>query len=378
MIESVSGYAELCRREGPWCMAYIDAGIESFTSREALDILAANVRTALEEQGALPEDLDAVAAAAVPVTGHPSPVSRYVLVRHGQVELDELLPGPPSPAEAMSVAAVPDLLPLLKHQPEEYPYLVAEVSRDGAEISLNYAGDVDPVEVQDVQGEDLHLSRLPGGGVSQSRMRRRTKEVWRRNADQVAEEIDRIARSGQVRLIVLAGDVRARGLVLDQLSEASRGLVSVVDTNPAGSDGAGFEEEIQERLALQWAAEQDEVMDRLAQQKGQDNPAAAGLDAVVRAFQNAQVDTLVVDDQALADSRLLTLNAEPWVASGEEEAHGVDALGWAPAPSALLRSAALTDAKVLLVPPGVLPGGLDAAALLRWATPVPPAPTPAP
>ncbi|WP_461170820.1 baeRF2 domain-containing protein [Arthrobacter sp. Z1-15] len=367
MIEAVSSYADLCKREGPWCMAYVDAGIETFTSRESLGIFASNARSAMEEQGASPEDLDAIESAALPARGHPSPVSRYILVRHGQVELNELLPGPPVQAEATSVSAIPDLLPLIKHRPDEYPYLVAEVSRDGAEISLNYAGVVEPAEVQDVQGETIHLSRLSRGGISHTRMRRRTKEVWRRNADQVAEEIDRIARSGDVRLIMLAGDVRARGLVLDQLTEASRGMVSIIDTHTAGSDGDGFDDEIHEQIALQWAAEQDDVMDRLAQQKGQDNPgAAAGMGAVVRAFQKAQVDTLVINDQALAGSSLLALDAEPWIASAEEEAHGVGMLGWGPAPAALLRSAALTDAKVLLVPPGVLPGGLDAAALLRW------------
>jgi hypothetical protein len=89
---------------------------------------------------------------------------------------------------------------------------------------------------------------------------------------------------------------------------------------------------------------------------------------VLHALQQAQVEVLIMNDGALAERRLLALGAEPWVASAGEQALGAQELGRVPAPAALLRAAALTDASVLLVPGGVLPQGTDVAALLRWPT----------
>jgi hypothetical protein len=122
-------------------------------------------------------------------------------------------------------------------------------------------------------------------------------------------------------------------------------------------------------VAELWAAEQQEVMDRLAMQEGQANPeSATGMGSVVHALQQAQVDVLILNDAALTERTLLALDAEPWIAAAEEESLAANVLGKVPAPAALLRAAALTDARILLVPGPVLPEGVDVAALLRWPT----------
>jgi stalled ribosome rescue protein Dom34 len=195
--------------------------------------------------------------------------------------------------------------------------------------------------------------------------------VWRRNADQVAGEIDRVVGSSGARLVVLAGDIHARRLVQEQLSKATQALVSVIDshTHTAGADESLLEDQVNQRVAEQWATEQQDIMDRLAMQEGQANPqSATGIGAVVHALQQAQVEVLILDDGALSERTLLALDAEPWIATAEEESLGAKVLGKVPAPAALLRAAALTDARVLLVPGGVLQEGSDVAALLRWST----------
>jgi hypothetical protein len=78
------------------------------------------------------------------------------------------------------------------------------------------------------------------------------------------------------------------------------------------------------------------------------------------------VEVLILDDAALSEQSLLALDAEPWIAAAREETLAAGLLGEAPAPAALLRAAALTDSRVLLVPASVLPEGVDVAALLRW------------
>lgn len=371
MTDSLREYADLYRHEGPWCVAYVEAGTGTVDTLEAVDVRPGHVRETLAAKGAPKQDLDAIEEAVQPATGVPSPVARYILTRQGTVELSVVLPGPLVVPERISMDPIPDLLPLVRHRPSEYPYIVVEASRDNAEIRLHYAGRPGPEMVQDVQGSSKNLNKFPGGGWSQGRYQHRTEEVWRRNANQVAEEIDRIVRSSGAKLLVLAGDIRARGLVQDQLSEASRELLSIVDshTHTGGADHGALDDQVNERVALKWSAEQQEVIERLAQQQGQANPeSATGLGAVVRALQQAQVDVLIMNDEAFAERQLLALDAEPWVATAEEEALGAPILGRVPAPAALLRAAALTDARILLVPDGALPGKNDIAALLRWPT----------
>lgn len=371
MTGSLKEYADLFRLSGPWCTAYVDAGAGTVDTLEAADVRPGNVRASLESQGAATADLDAMEQAVQSAAGVPAPVARFVLVRQGKVEINEVLPGDMVLPERISVDPVPDLLPLLKHRPEEFPYVVAEVSRDNGEIRLHYAGNRTAVSASEVQGSDENISKYPGGGWSQGGYQHRTEEIWRKNADQMAKEIDNVVASSRARLLVLAGDVRARGLVQDQLSKASQALLEEVDshTHTGGADREVLNNQVSAKVAERWAAEQQEMMDRLAMQEGQANPESAmGIGAVVRSLQQAQVDVLIMDDAQMSKRTLLALDAEPWIASSEEESLAAGVLGKVPASAAMLRAAALTDARVLLVPGPVLPDGVDVAALLRWPT----------
>ena len=371
MSDRLAKYSELFRKPGPWCMAYVDASAGTVDGLEAADVQPDNVRNALAGLGASEDDLEAVAGAIQPATGEPSPISRYVLVRQGEVVINELLPGALLGPEQISTDVVPDLLPLLKHHPDGFAYVVAEVSREEGEIRLHRAGRQAAEESQHIRGSDENLKKVPVGGWSQGRYQRHTEEIWRRNADQVVEQIDKVVRENNARLLVLAGDIRARQLVADQLSEASKAILSTVDSHTlaAGSDREKFEDEVNSLVAQQWATEQGQLVDRLAEQEGQANPeSATGFGAVVHALQQAQVEVLMFDDGSLTDRTVLALNAEPWLATSEEESLGAEVLGKVPAAAALLRAAALTDARVELVPSAALPDGVEIAALLRWPT----------
>ena len=238
MSDRLAEYADVFRQPGPWCLAYVQASTGTVDTLEAGDVLPGNVRTALAAQGASNADLDAMEEAVRPAAGEPSRVSRFVLVRQGAVAIDELLPGPPVVPERISVDAIADLLPLVKHRPEVFPYVVAEVSRDEGEIRLHPAGRQDASDTREIHGSSENLSKVPGGGWSQGQFQHRTEEIWRRNADQLAEEIGRTVRDSHARLLIVAGDIRARGLVVDQLSEAGRAVLTILEshTRTPGAD----------------------------------------------------------------------------------------------------------------------------------------------
>jgi len=231
MSASLKVYADLYRKTGPWCVAYVDAGTGTVDTWEATKVIPGNVRDTLAEKGADTKDLDAIEQALEPAVGEANPVSRFVLVRDGNVELNKILPGHPVPPEKVSFDPIPDLMPLVRHDLEEFPYVVAEAGRDDAEIRLHFAGRRGPGDVREVEGSHEDLKKVPTGGWSQGKYQHRTEEIWRRNADEVAGEIDRVVSENHARLLVLAGDVRARGLVAERLSETSKALLSVVDVH---------------------------------------------------------------------------------------------------------------------------------------------------
>ncbi|NKX51806.1 hypothetical protein HER39_14775, partial [Arthrobacter deserti] len=87
-------YAELFKKEGPWVTVYVDASTGTVDTLRAADVLPDRVREPLDQQGASDADLAAVEQALAPAPGLPAPVSRFVLVRGGNIEVNEVLPGP--------------------------------------------------------------------------------------------------------------------------------------------------------------------------------------------------------------------------------------------------------------------------------------------
>ena len=369
-MQRLHEYSELFRKTGPWCTIYTDASTGTVDTLRAGELRPDQIGETLKNAGASRADVEAAKGIDWQVDGAKSPVCRYVVIRDGRVELDEVLPGTPVGLQQSSVGVIPDLLPLVKHRGQEIPYVVAEVDRAGGEIRLHHA-DKRIEDTSDVAGSTENLKKVPTGGWSQGQYQHRTQEIWRRNADEVAGAIDRVAAASRARLLIVSGDIRARDLVVNQLSDGSRAIASVVDshTRTAGADPAMMKKAVEQRVAEIIAHRQHDLLERLAVQQGRPNPlSATGVGEVVHALQQAQVETLLLNDGALLDRSLLALDAEPWLATDAGEALEAGVLGKTSAPAAILRAVAMTDAEVVLVPSGALPGGVEAAALLRWPT----------
>lgn len=369
MTSTLHAFADLYRKPGPWVTVYTDASTGTVDSLHADDVRPENIATALTAAGASKEDRKAVAEALrKSAKGMPDPVARLILVCNGTVELDEFLPGPTVMPEITTVDHVPDLCPLVWHRPDDFAYVVAEVGRDGGEIHLRRANGLYDDETTHVEGDTENLKKVPSGGWAQGRYQHRTENIWKTNAADIAGEIDRIVRSCRARLLIVAGDIRARNLVAEQVSEQSKAILTVVESHSRteGADKEAYALEIDKRVAECIASRQTQLLERLNNQKGRQNPESAeGVGAVVNALQQAQVDTLLLDSAGLDGHRLLALGAEPWTALVDGETAGASVLGEVPAPSSLLRAAVLTDAEVALFPSGALETG-PIAALLRW------------
>lgn len=358
---------------GTWTWAYVDASGNREDPRRLAALQRRTVSDALKGQGCSDRALEIIEEELVEQPGVPAPVARYVLVRDDELVLSEVLPGHLHGQESIGTGAVPDLLPLLAHRPFDLPFLVVTVGREGGGFRayrLGHAPSGAAEDEQRIQGrtDTLHKAKS-GAGWKQPHWHQHAEEIWKQTAGEVAAAIEEAVRATAPRLVVVAGDIRARELLRGELSTSTRALVTEVAVDPRADDASekALVQHVDLALARILASRRHDVQDLLRTHEGRgDNESVSGLGAVVSALQQAQAAVVALDAGALADRTLLALDAAPWVATAPEQAAGATVLGPVPAVCALVRAVVLTDAELVLVNAASLPSGAPASALLRW------------
>ena len=366
--------AELLMHPGSWTTLYVDG--PDGAPGPARTARRTSIRDRLERAGAPEADVEA-ALDALPDEGPPAPSSHVVLVQDGTVELDEFHSGPRLGPEFVAHGRLPRVAPLLRERERDVRFLIVEVAREGGRLRLaqghGQAWEVD--DNSEVEGQTDYLPKVRAGGWSQARYQRSSEEVWRANAEEVAEAVDREVRENDPVFVIVSGDVRARELLLDQLAPASLDRVVEVraETNAAGASSESLDIEIDERVEEELESERQEVLARSSEGGGRRGE--RGLGPVVHALQQAQVEALLLDPRSDAGS-LLALDDSPWVAMDPGESFSAHVIEEVPAVEGLARAAILTDARVLFLHPE--PDEPDAPrseeapaeplAALRWAT----------
>jgi methylmalonyl-CoA mutase cobalamin-binding subunit len=365
------GLAELYRRPGAVSTVYADVTQDASDPKRTKTIRHRTVREALAEAGAPEVDAVAVSELLEAPPGVGGPMSRLIIVREGAVEVNEVLAGEPLAELLVSYGPVPNLIPLLIQRPRDLRYVVAEVGRDGGEISLFRFNRPEPVAERDVKGDTEFITKVGSEDdfLAGGRYQHHTEEVWKRNEAQVAQAIDEVVKDSGAELLVVTGDVRARQLLVDQLSPASRKILTELPATTRQEDASQDEldAEVHRNIAASLAADEYNALQRLETGRN-DGLSEIDFAAVVRALQQAQVDTLIVTSGGMQMPTLIALDREPWVAVTSDDALGAGELGPVPAADALVRAAILTDAQVVVVSPTELPADASAAVILRWPT----------
>lgn len=376
MTDTAHDLAELLRQPGPWTTVLTDGRGERPQHEE--EARHRTVTDPLSEVGAPEEDVSAVAAALDAGEGLPSPSTRYLVVRRGEVVLDEAFTGPRLGSEVLAHGATPRILPLLRHRAGAVPYLVVETAREGARLSLREARRGDGGPTEEIEGRTDSLNKVQAGGWSHKRYQAHSEDIWAKNQGEVGEQVDRLVREHRPRFVVVAGDVRARQLLLERLAPASRALALEVDahTKAEGSDDEALERAVAEAVDAAVSGAIDDARRRAAENDGA--AGARGLGEVIDALQQARVDTLVLDARMAEEGddgeALAALDAEPWVTRSERDEMPAGSLGYLPAAEALARAAVLSGAHVLVVEEELAEGearddrpAAEPVAALRWA-----------
>lgn len=364
--EDAPAIAALFDREGPFVSVFLNT--EPDVEQAAQHSMARwrNVRRELEEGGAPPAAIEAIEGL-VPdahLSGRTlaavADASGVLLTRHG----------PESVATDWArVSPLPAVGPLLDWQQSSPNHALVLVDRVGADIALFLGDDVGGDALMEVGGDenDPHLRKTKPGGWSQRRYQERAENNWDANMKAVAERLAKVSRMVDLRLVIVAGDVRAVTLLRENLPAQLGDRVCEIE-GARSVDGGLVElrDDAVKLIASAVASDTVALLEKFREERGQGDRAVEGVTETMAALCEARVDTLLVHDDP-SDPREAWYSLEPALVASDLqtlEAQGVEEPRMARLVDVLIRTAFRTGAKVRIVPSTVATDGV--AAILRY------------
>ena len=367
-------YASLLAAPAPVVTALLDARSDQPNALQQLELRWRNVRRDLEAGGADAATLDAVEAALDADGGHAGGASLMVVAAGGEVLLRQPLPDPPpGDVDQGHVGVLPHLLPLLAAEQSVLPHVIVLADKAGADLygrtgptgrsAEDTLGGEGTIE-RSVEGDTGNIQRSAPGGWSQRRFQQRSENTWERNAGEAAEEVVALADAIGAELVVLGGDVRATGFLLDALPERVRAMTRSID-DASRASGASIEHMADDvhRLVRTVVAERlTSVLSVFDEEAGQHDRAADGAAATVGALQMATVETLLVSSRG--SDRTAWIGPEPTHLGLQRDdltaGMAVEEPVEAPLVDACIRAALGTGGQVVVVPSTKVKDGLGA------------------
>ncbi|MCW3818075.1 Vms1/Ankzf1 family peptidyl-tRNA hydrolase [Micromonospora sp. DR5-3] len=352
-------------RPGPWCSVYLDASRDTHDSRPAVDLRWRSLKGSLLEQGADQVTVDAVEEVVRRHDPMPGDYGVAIFATRGRVVLTEYLSAPPL-RDLASWSALPHTMPLVAQRGEQIAWVRVLADRIGADAIAVSAGGV-PRKSHIVGRESYQLRQVNPGGWSQSRYQRAAMEAWHHNAGDAAAATAELADKVGADVVVVAGDVRATGMIAAQLPERWQDVLVRTD---AGSRARGADPMLMDDVTVQTIAEiADQRITTALDRFGTQEDVGAGLDAVVSALQRNQVDTMLIVDDPSATGELWVGPEPTEIATDPRqlEAMSVADPQRVRADAALLRALVGTDADLTVLAPEEAPELTDGVgAVLRY------------
>lgn len=361
-------------RPGPWATVYFDPGDNDEAGAKRRELAVREAGRQLRDQGADPATVEALEAVLAEVHPAEDPAGRVAFAADGEVALTHRLARRPQPQIA-EWAPLPRLTPLLELAGQDPRCLVAYIDRTGADFELvTSAG---RRQAGQAEGQQWPVNRTATADPSERRFQEKVENTWEENAAMIAEALTSAYEGSDAEVAVLSGDPRQRTAVYDRLPVAIQESAVLTERGgrAEGSESAALEAVIagarEERVRLRTEESQERFRaGRIG--TGRPTEAVEGVPAVVAAAREHRVETLLLRTDGP------DLDRETWVGPApdqlavrrtEAQTLGAPDPAAARADDALLRSAAVTAADVLVVHPdgeeSDLPvGGIGA--LLRW------------
>ena len=284
-----------------------DATRETENGYQAVLTRWRDLRRTLEGRGISARTLDTVEEQVRIPTHVAGKHGRTIVAGPDGVVIDRVLPDPPS--DDTGIVGM-DAFALAKVADSTVNYLLAEIDRTGADLTLQRRSAFEyetGAELDSVEGDQDVINKVRRAGMASRRLQARAEDSWERNADTVAEELDRIVSERRPELLLLTGDVRAVSLVRERLGGEAAEIATVLDggSRSAGVNEQAFERKLHEALEVFRARRREDVVDRFRQEEGREGTATQSLDDVVAVLARGQVAELILrEDTTNRNSQL--------------------------------------------------------------------------
>lgn len=359
----------LYRHPGPFASVHLDASRDTESGDTEVELRWRGLRDRLAEAGADDKSLraiDEVAGAHAEVAGRHG---QFVVAAGGDVLLDEPTRRPP-PREFGRWSPLPHVLPYLVERSTQVPHLVVLIDRTGADVHT-VLDDIHADQISVEGGAEYPLRKTGRDVWNERAFQNRVDNAWETNSKEVAQAIGQHLPP-QVRVILLAGDVRARTLVSEELAKVlpQRVLVRQLEhgARAEGTSREALDAGVRSALLHHVWAERRDVLARLQQAVGRHDYAVTGIPAVLEALRKAQVDTLVLSDDP-SSTAACSIGPDPLLLAGtdaELRDLGVTDIRHDRLDAALVRALAGSAAGLVITPGAHQYVEQGIAALLRY------------
>lgn len=278
---------------GPFLSVYLDLTPPTEDLAEVTRLRWRELREAAEAQGAPREVLDK--AEAVTTDAHRQGRGLCVVATAASDPFVRHLLDPPGQNQ-VSWGPAPVLAPLIAERQWLQPVVVVLADRQGADITVYAAGDLEPTTSQSVQGRTHPIRKVQPGGWSQRRYQQRAEETWHHNMTLAAEEVTARARQIGARIVALGGDERSVGLLHEALPEEVRHLIRPIEVTRAEDGSSAHLVEAVRTVLRDWAADQlSHTLETYEEELGQDDRATTDAAATLAALRSSRVALLLLD-----------------------------------------------------------------------------------
>jgi hypothetical protein len=305
---NLSFLRELYQRPGPWASVYLDATHNTADGDQAVALRWRGLREQLAAQGADEETLTAMDFAvnsgqnveAVPAVGPPAGSGRVglaVFAAHGRVALTQPLPRPPV-RESATWSRRPQTGPLVAGAAEQVRWVRAVVDRSGGTLTAADAGHL-RIDRDVPTAEHYPVHKSGQGGWSQLNYERSTVTVWDRNVHNVVDAVTEAADRMGADVVIVAGDVKARQMLIDRLPKRMAGRVveSEAGSRAPGADPSTLDNVTAEAVARVARDRRMELLDRYRMDLSRGR-AREGVAPVSEAAWHASMDVLLLSDDS--------------------------------------------------------------------------------
>jgi hypothetical protein len=330
---------------GDYVSVYLDVDRAHEDAPHAIELRWRSARERLAAESADPATLDAVQEIVTdPANAAPGIA---VFARHGGARLSRGLRDAPR-REIGRLAALPHVMPMLAQAPPRVPHLRVTATRTGGEVLA--VSDAGNLREEKASAGTWPVHKTPGGGWSHDIRQRNVEENWDANARELASRTAELAAQIHAERVVVAGDVRARTLLLDRLDPNLRQAAVVIDSEvPADSDAMAAAAD-----AVIWDYARAACRERFEVWQSQLSRAGAveGLGETMTALSDGRAAEVFVDDEPRS-------TAPAWIGPGGTDLaltaaqlaeRGIGEPVRDRADAAIARAIACTDAALWILP----------------------------